>query len=703
MPFHRWRHLSVLPALVLTASAALLRAEDSKPPDPEEKAWLLRLAQEKPDDVVAALREFSALKEKLGGMPAALQAASNLLVSKDREIRKAAEAAMAAIGPRGIDALATTLRGNRRFMADFFKGGVGVVGAIGLGGGGGGAFGKREPDARSIEELVAALKSVVADERMKALGTLAARGPEAQDAVNALVEHLERCGAGPERYAERRAVLRVFRSVGPGAKDAVPALVQRLDACGKEAEGDLERIEIISVFRAIGPDAKAAVPALVRALEPFLDSVPSFNERAQADSLVRCALSALGAIGRDASGACPAIIDFLAQDNFRESARDALKDIGAPAIAALQRAFETEVTKRSLCAARTHFDLAKDELLVVPHFTRGLSSEHRPLAELSVTFLLEVKPGSPVAIRWLIDDLLTETPSRFGGTERGEFAGAKLKELGDAAVPLLADALKAHAKNEIRAACVKVLARMAPKNEKIAAALFEGLGQDDEKISVELYRALYQYRAFLAPARERLTAVLGDTREKNVENAASALYLLAVSAADFASFKPLLLKCLADERNAIRTVAAFAAGTFGAEAAPLKGTIEKMLDDPCSPVREHAALALAQLDPAAPLPEKCAHLFVDFIASDSNESLALHAVARAGLKRHGAPAVAMLIERIQVKYGTLSEKDIAARIEKWKKENSKPPVVETTLGKSMFICGVEFIEYEIERNGEPVK
>ncbi|MCK6472157.1 MAG: hypothetical protein L6R28_10455 [Planctomycetes bacterium] len=631
-------------------------------PEDSEQRWMNLFAQEKAADVASALREFAALGEELDGMPYALQAASDLLISKDHEVRKAAEAAMNTIGPRGIDALAATLRGNRRFMSEYFKNFNPLVGSRGVGGRLG-KGGNRPPDERTTVELAAALRSDVKEERMKALDALALNGAKSKEAVPALIKHLESRGTTPESDDERR--------------------------------------KVVAVFRSIGPDAKEAVPALIRALEPFRQAVPPFEERSNARGLVTGTMEALGAIGPASAEACRALIDIAAQDDFLSAAREALKGIGEPAAAALAKAVEGPVTKRSLCAARMRFDVVDNDTLAEPHFILGLSSKDRPVSERAVTFLLQIRPDSPDAIRWLIDDLLTESPNPFGGTMHGAFAQSKLRHIGDAAIPYLGDSVKTHAKDEIRAACVHVLARMEPKNQKIAAALFGGLGQDIEKVRDETFRALYEYRAFLAPAREKLAAVLEDKQPANVESAANALYLLAVSAPDFASFNPLLLKCLTDERNAIRTVAAFAAGSFGPDAAPLKNELTKLLDDSCSPAREHAALALAQLDPAARLPEKYAHLLVDFIASEFTESRALDAVAREALKLHGAQAVPMLIDRIQIKYETLSMEEVAERIKK--KNESKPPIIETRIGKCIVLCGVEFIEYEVQRNGKPVK
>lgn len=185
MTFRRWRQSFALPALFLLVTPALLRAEEGKKPSAEEKSWLERLAQKNPADVVTALREFSVLGEELDGMPYALQAASDLLISKDHEVRNAAEAAMTDIGPRGIDALATTLRRGLKEPDDIDipLGGSSTIGALGLGGGGGGVLGPKP----TLGELLEALKSEKMETRVWAMRMLHEHGSEAKVAVPILI------------------------------------------------------------------------------------------------------------------------------------------------------------------------------------------------------------------------------------------------------------------------------------------------------------------------------------------------------------------------------------------------------------------------------------------------------------------------------------------------------------------------------------
>ena len=110
----------------------------------------------------------------------------------------------------------------------------------------------------------------------EALGLI---GPDAKDAVPALVEALKDNNDGVRRYEEtwlhpkkedgpsrlRRSIVEALGRIGPEAKEAVPLIVRSL----KDDYDPNVRVAAVEALGEIGSEATEAVPALVEALEDY--------------------------------------------------------------------------------------------------------------------------------------------------------------------------------------------------------------------------------------------------------------------------------------------------------------------------------------------------------------------------------------------------------------------------------------------------
>lgn len=195
-----------------------------------------------------------------------------------------------------------------------------------------------------LPRLIEALK--VEDVRPRAAAIIARIGPEAKDAVPALIGAL-----GDPDPDTRNEVLFALAAIGPDAAQAVPALVKALDDPG-------ENVSYAACYALgkVGPAAMAAKPALQKCLgssdefacmasawalacihpeckETAAKSVPILAKAlAEPDALSRLhAAEALRRLGPCAKDAVPALKKALQDDNpdVREAAGQALQAIGS--------------------------------------------------------------------------------------------------------------------------------------------------------------------------------------------------------------------------------------------------------------------------------------------------------------------------------------------------------------------------------------
>jgi len=128
-----------------------------------------------------------------------------------------------------------------------------------------------ETQEQQVERLIRELQDTDSDIRSIAAVTLGEIGPEAKDAVPALIQLLQDQDA--EGFVRGNAA-RALGEIGSGAVDAVPALKQALQ--DREVRGDAARaLGKIGIPIAIEV-AKDTVPALIRTLKNGNVNVPFF-------------------------------------------------------------------------------------------------------------------------------------------------------------------------------------------------------------------------------------------------------------------------------------------------------------------------------------------------------------------------------------------------------------------------------------------
>ena len=229
-----------------------------------------------------------------------------------------------------------------------------------------------ETQEQQVERLIRELQDSDSDIRSIAAVTLGEIGPEAKDAIPALIQLLQDQDA--EGFARANAAL-ALGQIGEGAKDAMSVLIQALRDQDKyvrrDAAGALEEIGTPRAIKAakdrhrmvvtlgwIGSEDE--IPALIQALqnedkdvrvnaawtlgqrvESAVDAVPILIRALRdQDEWVRYhAALALGEIGEGASNAVPALMHALRdQDKYvRRYAVGALGKIGKGAVPALIR------------------------------------------------------------------------------------------------------------------------------------------------------------------------------------------------------------------------------------------------------------------------------------------------------------------------------------------------------------------------------
>ena len=143
-----------------------------------------------------------------------------------------------------------------------------------------------------VPSLIHALHAKKAERRRDAALALGAMGPDAKDAVPALIDVLKT----DSDHGVRLFAAASLGAIGPDARDSVPALIDAL-----KADSDIVvRRTAASALGAIGPDAKDAVPALLDVL------------KTDGDELVRyCAGLSLGNIHARPKAVIPALIECL--------------------------------------------------------------------------------------------------------------------------------------------------------------------------------------------------------------------------------------------------------------------------------------------------------------------------------------------------------------------------------------------------------
>lgn len=212
----------------------------------------------------------------------------------DPRARAGAAWTLGRMGPLARAAAPDLIRALRDRDAEVGRRAADALGGLGL-------------DHTFVPALVAVLGDRAAPARAVAAQALAALGPVAADAVDALVLALD----APEE-AVRREALAALRATGAAGRAAVPALLRAF-------EDPALRWRVPDVLGAMGPAAREAVPALTAALDD-----PSGTVRWRA-------AKALGRIGPAAASAAWPLVRLTRdpQGNVRAAALTALARVDA--------------------------------------------------------------------------------------------------------------------------------------------------------------------------------------------------------------------------------------------------------------------------------------------------------------------------------------------------------------------------------------
>ena len=165
--------------------------------------------------------------------------------------------------------------------------------------------------AAQVQQQIQRLGSQDANVRYVAASALGTMGPDAKEAVPALITVFRRDTDANVRYLAAAAL----GFIGPGAKEAVPALITAL-AMDKDPDQDL-RGEAAIALGGIGPGAKEALPALITALAK--DTKPNVRG---------AAAIALGQVSAGTKEAAPALITAFAKDTDPGVRHDAAMGLG---------------------------------------------------------------------------------------------------------------------------------------------------------------------------------------------------------------------------------------------------------------------------------------------------------------------------------------------------------------------------------------
>ncbi|MHC4398818.1 MAG: HEAT repeat domain-containing protein [Planctomycetota bacterium] len=498
--------------------------------------------------------------------------------------------------------------------------------------------------------------------RMEALQALRTFQQEPSEAIPLLVEAL-----GHPRLRER--AVNTLADMGPNAKEAIPALVDTLKESltedpyfgrpdpDEEVENALALVEagvssllsahsregetILRALVHVGADAEVVVPAALKAETggDVRDIVLSFGSKAvpllmkelsddegaasKEDARARrnrfpgsaprreglgrlIATRLLGEIGPDAAEAVPALIGALRSSapGLRHAAAESLRRIGpkaAPAAPALVAALQAEVAegvKRpgtrwtadyrahaqgirwaaayALAAIGPHAKEAVPALVEMLALDRDRSSP-RPYSRLPASMRFEVERAETEARR--------AAAHALGAIDPG------------AIVPALVEALKAP-NLAVRREAASALAGMGAGAKEAVPALIEALKDDDRVIRQHAAFALTGIGADAKEAVPGLIRIVGDGQLPS-EVRVRVLSALARIGPDAGTVLPALIEALEYNDLAVRRQAAMELAEIGPEAGPAVPALVVSLKGQYPSVRVSTAVALGRIGPGA--------------------------------------------------------------------------------------------------------
>lgn len=471
-------------------------------------------------------------------------------------------------------------------------------------------------DAKTVPQLIEALKAPAAADRARAARALAKLGSAAKPAAESLTAMLK-----DEDATVRRQAVRAIVAIHPGPEVMIPLFVKAME--GADSGVQIRMLDAVTdagaaavpglikaldnekaaywaciVLRNLGPVAKDAVPALTRQLSSKQLEIP------------REAALALGAIGADAASALPQLANALDNPQACEAATFAIGQIGKMPEGAAEKIRAQANGKDPMLGTISYWTLARtnpqDKTAVeaaAKRLVAALDSEHEFVRQIASRGLASLPPMPSVTLP------LIESVNAKGDEKRCALTLATLAAIGPSAVPQLIDLLKY---KSLQADVAIILGHQGEKASAAVEPLAKLLAADDKRVAVESALAL----ANIGPeAKSAVSALAAELAKKDRPNLHAVIFALGRIGPGATAAEDNLHHLAASKDHSVAAIAAWAvtrlhptSEKIAAKAIPI---IEAALRDPLPETRRAAVESLGSIGPMAkaalPALEKSSH------------------------------------------------------------------------------------------------
>lgn len=498
------------------------------------------------------------------------------------------------------------------------------------------------PEAKpAVEALTAALDDKDDLVRRSAASALGAIGPEAREAIPPLIEAL-----GDRNAYVRQAAVTALASIGPETEVIAPELVAlfndedafvRLSAYRTIADRRWKKDAVEATMMRLLDD-KQTSPRTQHMITGFLEesrsssieSVPTLINLLQSpDAWIRhYAASILGNIGRGAKAAVPVLIKALDDDSLAVSltVAEALERIGPDAIEPLTTALNDPNSHVQALAARTLGSYESKAASALSALTVVLATDDSLVVRgYAAKSLGQICMDNCIAIPALAEAL--QNPWAF---VRGNavFALGRIKPVD---VTALGEALE-DGDAFVRRNAAEALAAIGRDAKRVENALVEALKDTDADVAKHARRALERIKFLSDTTVARLVDELSNPDPAVQKRAVEMLISFGLKAD--ATIPELSRVLLEEDEPDVRQAAAKALGRVGTSADIAVASLMRAMQDSRPEVRREAAMSLGRLKPAS---EKMVVGLTQRLADDT-EKVEVRVAAANSLGNLGPPA-----------------------------------------------------------------